>query len=593
MTQPDEEARLDALYQLNLLDTPPNEAFDRITRMAAQIFDLPIAAISLTDRDRQWFKSRVGVEHMSIPREKAPCGAVAESSELLVVPDLLEDPCYANSVLASTGVRFYAGAPLITREGFGLGALCVLGTEPRTVSTAEAASLNDLAKIAMLQIELQHAFGRIDPLSGLPNRTQFLDDVSDLERDKPGERRIAVLVDLARNHELDHGMRVMGPSYIDDIVKEGARLVQGMLEKGQSAYHVAATQFAFLTSEVLDEAAFVDQLPAMIERFKEQRSRRFVITTAMGIAPFILGAMSAGDVLRSATGAAQDARTTGQPFSIYSTFKDDAYKRSFTLLKDFDLALEQSNQLRLVFQPRIELASGKCVGAEALLRWQHPELGEISPAEFIPIIEQTALAKRITAWVLDHALAQLNAWAKAGLNCHLSINISAANLEERDFVGQTRRAMREYNVAPEMLELEITESAAMVNAGQTFDTLQGLRDAGLTLAIDDFGSGYSNLSYLQNLPASVLKIDQSFIRDLSTQNPREVALVRSMVKLSHELGNRVVAEGVETQEAADLLRDMGCEEAQGYWFARALEASTFEQVLRSGGVFQPIQIAAA
>lgn len=184
----DEEARLDALYQLNLLDTAPSATFDRITRMASQIFNLPIAAVSLTDRDRQWFKSRVGVEHTSIPREKAPCAQVAETNEGLVIPDLLADECYANSILAGTGVRFYAGVPLVTREGFGLGSLCVLGAEPRTVSDQEMAGLSDLADMVMSQIEMQHAFGRIDPLSGLPNRTQFLDDLEDLGRDTPGQR---------------------------------------------------------------------------------------------------------------------------------------------------------------------------------------------------------------------------------------------------------------------------------------------------------------------------------------------------------------------------------------------------------------------
>lgn len=145
----DEEARLDALYRLNLLDTAPSESFDRITRMAAQIFDLPIAAVSLTDRDRQWFKSRVGVSHWSIPRDKAPCAQVTERGETVLIPDLRADIRYRMSVLADQGVRFYAGASLTTREGHSLGALCVLGTVPRQATDQEMASLNDLAKMVM------------------------------------------------------------------------------------------------------------------------------------------------------------------------------------------------------------------------------------------------------------------------------------------------------------------------------------------------------------------------------------------------------------------------------------------------------------
>ena len=165
MEDTSESARLDALRQLNLLDTPPSESFDRITRMASQIFGLPIAAVSLTDKDRQWFKSRVGVAHQSIPRDRAPCAQVAEHREPVVVEDLRADACYAQSVLAGTGARFYAGAPLITREGHGLGALCVIGVEPRTVTELEMSALRDLAAMVMAQIELQHAFGRIDPTS--------------------------------------------------------------------------------------------------------------------------------------------------------------------------------------------------------------------------------------------------------------------------------------------------------------------------------------------------------------------------------------------------------------------------------------------
>ncbi|RZM17558.1 MAG: GAF domain-containing protein, partial [Sphingomonas sp.] len=175
MSDHHEEARLDALYQLKLLDTLASEGFDRITRMASQIFGLPVAAVSLTDRDRQWFKSRVGVEHRSIPRDKAPCAQVAESTQPLVIEDFQADACYADSVLGRAGTRFYAGAPLVTSEGYGLGSLCVLGTEPRKATEAELAALVDLAAMVMAQIELQHAFGRIDPVTGMPTRNQFRD----------------------------------------------------------------------------------------------------------------------------------------------------------------------------------------------------------------------------------------------------------------------------------------------------------------------------------------------------------------------------------------------------------------------------------
>jgi len=578
MADQNEEARLDALYKLNLLDTAPSESFDRITRMASQIFGLPISAVSLTDRDRQWFKSRVGVAHMSIPREKAPCARVAESTETVLIPDLLADDCYRTSILAAQGVRFYAGAPLTTRDGFGLGALCVLGTEPRTATTAEMAALDDLAKMVMSQIELQHAFGRIDPLSGLPNRTQFVDDLDDLGHDNSGHPRLAVLVDLARSEQLNTGVRVMGSGYIDDMVQEATRTLRAILGPDRTIYHIAATQFAFVAAPDIDEEACVAELGTLLEQLRTASNARFVMSATIGLAPFVTGQTPSRDVLRTAQNAAMDARASETGVSVYSLSKDGAHRRRFDLLNDFGAALDEPGQLRLVFQPRLDLATGACVGAEGLLRWSHPTLGNVPPGEFIPIVEQTSLARATTAWVLDAGLKQLGIWCAAGRRIRLSLNVSAANLDEADFAQKVQLYLLKHRVRAAMLELEVTESAVMENSGRAAGQLAALDDAGIQLAIDDFGTGYSSLAYLQRLPAKVVKIDQSFVRDLANHE-REQALVRSMISLSHDLDYRVVAEGIETMEAAELLKQMGCDEGQGYFFARPMELASFEQWL--------------
>lgn len=576
MTNPNETLRLDALHRLNLLDTPPSESFDRITRMASQIFGLPISAVSLTDCDRQWFKSRVGVEHTTIPRDQAPCAQVAETADVVIIPDLLEDEAYAGSPLAEQGVRFYAGAPLVTRDGFGLGALCVLGIEPRTVTEAEMESLGDLAQMVMGQIEMQHAFGRVDPLSGLPNRTQFLDDLDDLGRDSPGEERLAVLVDLARAEQLHNSTRVMGSAYVDDLVQKAALSLRAVLGPGRTPYHVAATQFAFLAPAGTDAEAYVDLLATSLEHIRAGYEARFVITTTVGVAPFVAGQRTPRDVLRLAHSAAHDARASDTLVKLYSSVNDSAQKRRFGLLNDFGAALDNPEQLRLVFQPRIDMGTRKCIGAEALLRWNHPLLGEVSPSEFIPIIERTWLARRTTAWVLDTALTQIAAWRTAGLDVRLSVNVSAANLVENDFAAQVQLYLLKHRVPADRLELEVTESTIMENTGNALAQLEALKAAGIRLAIDDFGTGYSSLAYLQQLPVQVVKIDQSFVFDLAT-GEREQTLVRSMITLSHDLGYRVVAEGVETTQAADMLAEMGCDEAQGYLFARPMERAAFER----------------
>lgn len=574
----DEDSRLEALYRLNLLDTAPSEGFDRISRMASQIFGLPIAAVSLTDRDRQWFKSRVGVAHSSIPREKAPCAQVAVTAETVLIRDLQSDSVYRSSLLADQGIRFYAGASLTTRDGHSLGALCVLGTEPRDATDQEMRALEDLAEMVMTQIEMQHAFGRLDPLSGLPNRTQFLDDLADLARDRPGERRLAVLIDLARHDQLENGQRVLGAAYLDRIVQEAAHTITAAIGRDRTAYHVAATQFALLALPGIDEQDYRAMLADMLADFRAQSRDRFTLATSIGVTPFVTGETPPETILRTAHSAAQDARSNPSMVAIYSSALDCVHQRRFRMLSDFGQALDADDQLALAFQPRIDLATGRCVGAEALLRWRHPALGQVSPAEFIPVIEQTGLAGPTTLWVLGAALSQLARWRAAGLDLRVSINVSASNLEETGFAQEVQLQILKHRVQADWVELEITESAVMGDVANALDQLTRLVKAGVHVAIDDFGTGYSSLAYLQKLPANILKIDQSFIRDM-TRGEREETLVRSMISLAHDLGYHVVAEGVETAEVRDRLVDMGCDEAQGYHFGRPMPAAAFDDWL--------------
>lgn len=570
-----EEARLDALYQLKLLDTSPAESFDRITRMASQIFNLPVAAVSLTDRDRQWFKSRVGVEHCSIPREKAPCAQVAESGRLLVIEDFLKDPCYADSPLGRAGTRFYAGAPLTTSDGYGLGSLCVLGTEPRQASPSEMAALVDLASMVMAQIELQHAFGRIDPVSGLPTRHQFRDDLIDLARDRTGEQRLAVVIDIARDDQISRITRVMGGSRVDDMIREATQALVKILGKDSSVYHVGPVQFAFLSPPGVEQADYIQALQSGFKTVRASSSVRFVTNVSIGVRPFILGEVPADDVIRGAASAAQDARYADGVIALYSSVNDTAHRRQYNLLRDFGAALEAGDQLRLVYQPRIELATGRCIGAEALLRWQHPRLGEISPGEFIPIIEQTSLAKATTQWVLDAAMDQLVSWNHSDSEMVVSVNISAANLGEADLIQRIRLGLLKRKLRPNRLEIELTESAIMDDPDRALAMLSELAESGICLAIDDFGTGHSSLAYLQRLPAHVVKIDQAFVRNLTKAAGADFLLVETMIGLAHKLDYRVVAEGIETAEAAGVLTNLGCEQAQGFWFARPMEAETF------------------
>ncbi|MYN26278.1 sensor domain-containing phosphodiesterase [Duganella levis] len=572
-----EARRLDALHKLHLLDTPPSEAFDRITRMAANLFQLPIAAISLTDADRQWFKSRVGVEYTSIPRLRAPCGQVADDSGPLVIPDLMDDDYYRDSPLAASGIRYYAGAPLITADGHCLGAMCVLGTEPRDTTPQELSALCDLASMVMAQIELQHALGRIDAVSGLPNRHQFIEDFDDLQLDAgDGEQRLAVLVNLATPAQLAHATRAMQSSYVDELVTDAARWLRAEIGASRRIYHVGTAQFMLMAPAGATLESWLPMVEARMQSALAIAKAHHVATPSAGVVPFEIGRADSLAVLRQAQSAAHDAIDSPAHVAVYSQQEDALYQRRFQLLNDFRAALDSGDQLRLVYQPRVVAASGVCVGAEALLRWNHPQLGAVGPAEFIPIIERSGLAQATTAWVLEAALRQQQAWRAAGLALQVSVNVSAANLVEPEFAAGVAAALARHQLPPSCLELELTESAIMEQPVKAHATLMQIAALGVGLAIDDFGTGYSSLAYLQKMPANVVKIDQSFIFHLD-RDPRQQALVTAMITLSQDLGHRVVAEGVETEAVLDFLRVAGCDEVQGYLFAAPLEPAAFVQ----------------
>lgn len=574
----DEIMRLASLKNLRLLDTLPSENFDRITRLAANIFGLPVAAVSLTDMNRQWFKSKVGVDHNEIPRDRAPCSEVAESCQPFVIRDFQKDPYFAESTLGWAGIRFYAGAPLVTADGYGLGALCVLGTEPRDVTEEEMATLRDLAAMVMDQVELTHALGRIEPVSGLPNRFQLLSDLSDMALHSPEDERIISLLNLGQTEQFERLSRVLGPSYFDTVIQTVAQLLRDHVGPNSVPYHVGPTQFAFLAPGDAQVDAYVDLLTAKLREIELDNDLQVSMTPSIGIVAFQPGAISPEDVLRSLQSAVQDASDSSDKIGLFSPAMDLRHRRNFRILQDFKAALCANDQLSLVFQPRMNLLTGDVCSAEALLRWDHPVLGPISPAEFIPVIEGSTFARQLTEWVIDEALANLAIFRAQGLRFKLSINLSASNLEEQDFFERIMSKLSHHKVSPDQIELELTETVMMKETESAFGLLDKLKSAGIELAIDDFGTGYSSISYLQKLPANVVKIDRSFVAEMDNGN-RERTLVRSMIDLSHSLGYRVVAEGVETREAFELLQAMGCDELQGYWLSRPVRRDALFQWL--------------
>lgn len=593
-----EEARQNALRNLRLVDTPPSEAFDRLTRLASRLLGAPVSTVSLTDNDRQWFKSKVGADLVQIPRSEAPCNYAIQKDEVFVVPDLALDARFKDTQLGRAGIRFYAGAPLVTRSGYGLGTLCVLDDKPRELTDDEKRLLVDLAAMVMTQIEIQNTIGLIDPSSGIPNQYQLFEDLEDLRLRDPDSDHTGVLIELASLEQLSHGQRVLGAAYAEELIRRASSVVRHRVGDDARLYQVGPTRCVLLLdrrrSDGLD--ALAENLGCDLRQTIACAGIPVTPNPVLGFYRFQMRKETPRDVLRRLFNAADDARHLGRGSAVYSESDDQAYARSFTLLSDMLSAPEHPGELGLLFQPVVDFKTGRCTGAEALLRWRHPTLGMIMPGELIPLAEETAFIHPLTDWVLTAAAAQVAAWRKTRLVTKLSINASARNLEGGDFAARLAAILEKHGVEPQAIQLEFTESALVSDSAHVLAQLTAVRDLGVSIVIDDFGTGYSNLSYLQQLPASVLKIDQSFVRPLATSE-HDRKLVRAVILMAHDLGYRVVAEGVADQETFDLLAAWGCDEAQGFHISQPLDpaamADWFAPRDGSAGRFPGLNVAQA
>ncbi|MET3923897.1 GGDEF domain-containing phosphodiesterase [Devosia sp. 2618] len=442
-----------------------------------------------------------------------------------------------------------------------------------------AAALADLpmADRAYLESELQVRLGRYDHVTRLPNRLQFLEQFENFVHDDAPA--MLVLVTLAEAKHYNEILRALGMAFAEDFVRAGAALLGSLLDDDVAVYHVSVLSFAFVLP--VDDIAEIPGVTARIAAaFAGAISvNEIPIKTHVGVGLLPIEAIRpAAESLRAALVAAQDSRRTDAGLSFYDHRSDAAHLRAFRILADLPHALSGPNQLSLHYQPRVQLKSGRCHGAEALIRWNHPELGAISPAEFIPLAEQTALIGPLTDWVITTALQQNRELLDAGHDLRISINASPVNLSEDGFDEQLLRRCNAVGLAPRNVELEFTEGTLATNSARTVQQLKRLRSAGIDVALDDFGSGYSNLSYLARIPADVLKIDQSFVRPLKEAGDDDF-LLRHIIMIASGLGFRVCAEGIETLHAYEHLRELGCDEGQGYHMARPMPADLLTQWL--------------
>jgi predicted signal transduction protein with EAL and GGDEF domain len=432
-----------------------------------------------------------------------------------------------------------------------------------------------------------------DGITGLPNRQFFQERMAGALVKARIEGRVLGLLTLGMD-----GMKqvneTLGRDAGDELIRqiaerlrESVRMSDIVARAGQDELvteisHLGGDEFTILLnriSETTDAAVAAQRiLSTMIEPLVIE-GHDLVIRTSIGIGVYPQDGSDGDTLLRSSTAAMNEAKSRGgNAYQFFSEGMNVANSRKLHIQSLLKGAIKRNN-FELHFQPISDAKHGHVVAAEALLRWVDPEIGPVGPEEFIPIAEQCGLVSGIGEWVMRTACRQLRAWQDAGYEeIRIAVNVSAKQLCDLDWVDSIAETLRETGVSPGCLELELTETTIINDDSTTIETLSALSDMGVGIVLDDFGTGYSSLSHLRGLPINRVKIDRSFVSDVC-EDKQSAALAGAIVVLAHSLQIKVVAEGVETHEQANFLREVGCDELQGYLMSRAVSASDFERFL--------------
>jgi diguanylate cyclase (GGDEF)-like protein len=507
--------------------------------------------------------------------------------------------------MADNGINSLAVIPLVV-SGEAIGVFVLHGGEGAGFCDGEEMKL--LVQLAdNISIWLEHIdksqkleyLAYYDPLTGLANRALFLDRVDQkLIAAGDEKRKVAVFaVDIERFKTVNEAL---GRKAGDDLLRQIAERLRkaghldthfagvtgdhfAVLRDGSRVARVAADHFAIVATEAQNEEQFAELTEFNLKQcfgppFRIGKSE-VRVSAKIGIAVFPTDGADAETLLSNATAAVRNAKTSGEHYAFYS---HELHRRStarLTLETRLRHALE-AEEFVLHYQPKIELGLRRIVGVEALIRWQSRELGLVPPMKFIPLMEETGMILEMGTWALRKAVTDHRHWVEMGLPVgRMAVNVSALQFRKRDFLNTIRDAVR-HGVDPAGLDLEITETLIMDDIEDNIQKLRDLRALGVTIAIDDFGTGYSSLAYLAKLPVETLKIDKSFVMTM-LRDADTMTLVQTIISLAHSLRLKVVAEGVESEEQAGMLRRLQCDEMQGYLFSRALSSEALVTLLMS------------
>ena len=422
-----------------------------------------------------------------------------------------------------------------------------------------------------------------DPLTGLPNRLLLEDRIAQAiaHADRGKLQCAIVFLDLDRFKTVNDSL---GHFVGDELLRAVATRLRTIVRSEDTVSRLGGDEFAMLLRQIgqVDDAVAV--AAKILETLREPfsvGSHELYLTPSLGISVFPLHGDIAQTLIMRADAAMYSAKQAGRNnFQVYTEEMSTFFPERLLLENDLRRAIGRG-EFELHYQPKVDVSDGRVVGVEALIRWRRPDNGLVLPQEFIPLAEETGLIIPIGKWVIETACAQNKAWQDAGMpHMRIAVNISGLQFRQRDLVETISRALAKSGLAPSCLEIEITESIVMQNATEAIVTLEKLSQMGVHVSIDDFGTGYSSLSYLKRFRIDKLKIDRSFIRDISS-DVDDAAIVRATISLAHNLRLRVVAEGVETADQLEFLRGLGCDEYQGFHKSRPVTADEFARTLRA------------
>lgn len=604
LSQTDYEWLIQIALKLNLSNSI-DYIYELIVYQSAKLLNADRVSLFLLDKETNevYTHLAMGLEgkEIRLPIGRGVAGTVAFTGQAINIIDAEQDPRPVRNYFGYVTKTILA-VPLKLNGTTIIGVVQALNKMEGHFDERDERVLEILCSLAGVALERANSIREKEALdekmiyqaqhdldTGLPNRALLLQRLNtDLDEAKRRQHELAVLmIDLDRFKLINDSL---GHEVGDELLKQVAHRIKTSVRMNDLVTRLGGDEFVIVLSKIKsrqDVGKVAQNLLKAIQRPFYIGGTELFITGSIGISMYPSLGKNVTELIRQADNAMYRVKAQGKNnYQFFAEEMSDLELRRLSLVTQLHKALEYE-ELMLFYQPQLNLQTGKLVGMEALLRWKHRELGMISPAEFIPLAEETGLIVPIGSWVLNDACKQTRKWQLAGYPpVRMSVNVSAVQFNRNDFTSIVQEALQTSQLDPGYLELELTEGLLLQDIQGAAAKLKELKKLGVYIAIDDFGTGYSSLRYLKQLPIDTLKIDQSFIRDMRIYDPakgKDKALVEAIIMLGHNLGMNIIAEGVELQEHVDFLRNSRCEEIQGYIYCKPIPASDIEIFMAQGG----------